>query len=181
VGFGLGFLSGYLEARGERPIPESNRLMICLGAGGVVAGIVSTIGGNRRVARATRDQEREAKSFTPIADRSVVYVFRDSYIGHRLGVDLLVDAAMAGQTRGNTFYRLEVAPGEHMLTTHNPQDDSKNEQRFNAAAGSMLFFEQSVKMGMTSSKVNLVPTEREAAMRRIRKCRLLISETKAEA
>jgi hypothetical protein len=176
VSFALGFLSGYLEARGERPISPSSRLMMALGAGGVVAAIVSTIGGNRRVAQATREQAKAAKSFTPIADRGVVYVFRDSFIGHRLGINVLLDAAMIGQTRGNTFYRLEVAPGDHVLASHNPQNDSKNEQRFHAAAGAMLFFEQTVKMGMTASSVNLVATDRAPATRRIQKCRLLLPE-----
>src|SRR5690348_14653153 len=78
MGAALGFLSAYLETHGEQAIPETNRLMMSLGAAGVVSSIVAVRGGNRRVLRAAATEEADAKRCAPVADRATVYVFRDA-------------------------------------------------------------------------------------------------------
>lgn len=170
MGFGLALLSAYLEAHGERAIPETNRLMMVVSMSGVAASIAAARGLNRRVSRATAGEEAEAKRCAPVAGQATVYVFRDAFIGKVAGLDVLLDGAPVGQTRGKTFYRLQLPPGEHLVISRNPRDNSRHEQRVRAEAGSLLFLEQQVRFGM---KHALVPTEQAAAMPRIQRCRLL--------
>jgi len=174
MGFGLALLSAALERRGERPIPEMTRLTMILGMSGIVASIAATRGANRRVARAAAEEEKEAKRYAPVADRATLYIFRDSFVGKVAGLDVLVDGNGIGQTRGKTFYRLHVAPGEHVLTSRNPQDNSQHEFRVRADAGSLLFLEQRVGFGLTSMRHEIVPIEQNSATSRIRRCRLLV-------
>jgi len=173
MGFGLALLSAFMVAHGEQPIPEMTRLTFILGMTGVVGSIAITRGANRRVSRAAATEEAEAKRCAPLAGRAVVYIFRDAYLGKVAGLDVLVDGKPVGQTRGKTFYRLDLAPGEHVLTSRNPQNGSLNEYRLSAGAGSLLFLEQRVRFGMTTFRHDIVPTEHAAATSRIQKCRLL--------
>jgi len=175
MGFGLGVLSAWLESRGERPIPTPTRLTMILGLSGVVVSIAGTRGGNRRIARAAPAEEAEAKRCSAVADRATVYVFRDAFVGKVAGLDVLVDGTPVGQTRGKTFYRLHLPPGEHLLTSRNPRDGSQHEHRVRADAGSLLFLEQQVSMGMTSLRHQIRPVEQSAAQSRIEKCRLLVA------
>jgi hypothetical protein len=175
MGFALGFLSAYLEARGERPIAPMNRMVMTLGMSGVVASIVTTRAANKRVSHAAAAEEKEAKSFAPAADRATVYVFRDATLGKVAGLDVLLDGTPVGQTRGKTFYRLQLPPGEHLLISRNPQDGSQHEHRLRGDAGSLHFLEQRVSFGMTSLRHQMVPTEAGSATSRIQRCRLLSS------
>jgi hypothetical protein len=174
MGFGLGLLSSYLESRGEQPIAAQTRLTLILGASGMVASIALARGGNRRVAHAAAAQEAEAKRCASAPDRATVYVFRDAYIGKVAGLDVLVDGAPVGQTRGKTFYRLELTPGEHVLTSRNPQNGSQHEYRLRADSGSLVFLEQRVRMGAMTMRHEIVPAEQAAAVSRIQRCRLLV-------
>jgi len=179
MGFALGLLSAYMETHGERPIPQSTRMMMILGMSGIVASIAGARGANRRVARAAATEEAEAKRCAPAAGRATVYVFRDAFLGKAAGLDVLLDGAPIGQTRGKTFYRLHLAPGEHLLTSRNPQDGSQHEHRLRADAGSLLFLEQRVSFGMTALRHEIVPIEQTSATSRIQRCRLLVSAPSA--
>jgi hypothetical protein len=179
MGFGLGLLSAYLEAHGERPIQQSTRLMMILGMTGMVASIAATRGANRRVSRAAATEEAEAKRCAPVADRATVYVFRDANIGKVAGLDVLLNGTAIGQTRGKTFYRLQLPPGEHLLTSRNPQDGSQHEHRLQAGAGSLVFLEQRVRFGMMTLRHDIVPAEQAKATSRIKRCRLLVSAPSA--
>ncbi len=174
MGFALGLLSAYLETHGERPIAEMTRLTMVLGVSGMVASIVATRGANRRVARAAAMEEKEAKRFAPVADQATVYVFRDAFVGKVAGLDVLLDGTPIGQTRGKTFYRLQIAPGEHVLTSRNPQNDSQSEYRLRADAGSLHFLEQRVSFGMMTMRHEILPVEQASATSRIKSCRLLV-------
>lgn len=175
MGFALALLSAYLVAHGEHAIPATTRLTMILGMSGVVAAISGTGGGNQRVAPAARSDEAAAKRCAPAADRATVYVFRDAFYGKLAGLDVLLDGAPVGQTRGRTFYRLELPPGDHLVVSRNPRDGSQHEQRVHAGSGSLVFLEQRVSMGATSMRHELVPAEQANAMKRIQGCRLLVS------
>jgi hypothetical protein len=176
MGFALAMLSASLEKRGERPIPQQTRLLMILGMSGVVASIVATRGANRRVARAAAAEEAEAKRYAPVADRATVYVFRDATVGKVAGLDVLLNGTAIGQTRGKTFYRLHLAPGEHLLTSRNPQNGTQHEHRLRADPGALHFLEQRVKFGMTALRHEIVPTEQTSATSRIKRCRLLSAD-----
>ena len=175
MGFGLALLSAYLETHGEHAIPQTTRWTMILGMSGLVASIAAARGANRRLSRAAATEEAEAKRCAPVAGRATVYVFRDAFYGKVAGLDLLLDGTPIGQTRGKTFYRLHLPPGEHLLTSRNPQDGSKHEHRVSADAGSLLFLEQRVSMGMMSLRHGIVPAEQASATSRIQRCRLLLS------
>jgi hypothetical protein len=95
--------------------------------------------------------------------------------GLRVPIIFAVDGTPIGQTRGRTFYRLRLTPGEHLLTSRNPQNGSQHEHRLRADAGSVQFLEQKVSAGLMGMRHELVPAEQVKGTSRIQKCRLLVT------
>jgi len=63
---------------------------------------------------AGKDLDRSAKSFNPPADKSFIYVMRNSYHGDwHMAVTL--DGNSVGTIRNKTFLLLEVLPGDHRI------------------------------------------------------------------
>ena len=174
ISVALGLLSGYLQAHGEHAIPLVQRLTMSLGAAVVLSAISTTLSSNRSQLRAPAAQDSNAKRFAPVAERTVVYLFRDAFVGKMLGLDIAIDGLALGQTRGKTFYRLELAPGEHVLSSINPQDNSRQEYRFTAAAGALMFLEQAVRLGGRALRHEIAPAAAAEAADRVRRCRMLL-------
>jgi len=173
LGFLLGMFSSFLVAHGQQAIPAGERLMMSVCAAGVLAAVSTFLSGNRAQAQASSEEDRLAKQFTPIAERAVVYVFRDAFYGKFLGLDVTLDGTTLGQTRGKTYFRLDLAPGEHVLVSHNPQNDSVTEHRFSVAACSISFLEHRVRLGGGALKHDFATVEAAAAAARVRRCRML--------
>lgn len=173
LGFLLGMFSAFLAAHGQQPIPAAERLMMSVSAAGVLAAVSTFLAGNRAQAQASSEEDRLAKQFTPVAERAIVYVFRDAFYGKFLGLDLALDGTALGQTRGKTYFRLDLAPGEHVLLSHNPQNDSVTEHRFSVAACSIGFLEHRVRLGGGALKHDFAAVDAAAAAARVRRCRLL--------
>jgi hypothetical protein len=173
LGFLLGMFSAFLVAHGQQAIPAAERLMMSVCAAGVLAAVSTFLGGNRAQAQASSEDDHLAKQFTPVAERAIVYVFRDAFYGKFLGLDVALDGTPLGQTRGKTYFRLDLMPGEHVLLSHNPQNGSATEHRFNVAACSISFLEHRVRLGGGALKHDFAVLEAAAGAGRVRRCRML--------
>jgi len=174
--FLLGLLSVYLQGHGEPPIDSVQSLGMSLGAALMVTSVVAGTVGNRRIQRAADSQDVEAKEFRALSGYAVVYVFRDAFVGRSLGVDLTLDTVPIGQTRGSTFYRLAMAPGEHRLVSREVSASRSFEYRFAAVAGSQIFLEHRFRWGALTARHDIVAVNAEMARGRIKRCRLLLPE-----
>jgi len=174
--FLLGLFSVYLQGQGEPPIDSAQSLGMSLGAALMVTSVVAGTVANRRIQRATDSQDVEAKAFRALSGYAVVYVFRDAFVGRSLGVDLTLDATPIGQTRGGTFYRLAMAPGEHRLVSRDVRASRCFEYRFAAVAGSQIFLEHRFRWGALTARHDLVAVNAESGRARVQRCRLLLPE-----
>jgi hypothetical protein len=59
-------------------------------------------------------REAEAKQFTPITDKAVIYLVRPGS-GAVYSAPVMLDDAIMGSTYPGTFFRWEVAPGRHRI------------------------------------------------------------------
>jgi hypothetical protein len=96
---------------------------------------------SKGVRKASAADSQSAQQFMPMQDKAVVYVYRNQYVGKFLGLDLVVDGAVVGQTRGHCFYRLELVPGTHTLS-----GDARcnGPISLSLGAGQVLFIEQTL-------------------------------------
>jgi hypothetical protein len=174
VSAGLGFLDGLIRARtGGEGVSATARLAISVSLAVVVTVIISALSGNKALALASAADSQRALGFASDPQRAVVYLFRDAFVGKLVGIDVLVDGKPIAQTRGKTFLRLELEPGQHVLTSSTPSQGTSVELSLNIAAGSVSYVEQSIKMGAAKSAPAMTLKDESESQARIRRCRLL--------
>jgi hypothetical protein len=173
ISFAIGMLDGAIVARGGKPFDWTMRVGVGTALGAVALFITAALAGNKQVRLASPAEDKRAKGFAPDAGRGVVYVFRDAFVGKLVGIDLLVDGQPAAQTRGKTFVRLELAPGDHTLKSVHAAGGTPVHLPIALAAGSIAYVEQGVRMGAMEASVTLTLKGEAEGQKRIRKCRLL--------
>jgi TM2 domain-containing membrane protein YozV len=127
---------------------------------------------NKSVSKATPEQQSQALKFLPVPGRAVVYLYRKQYVGMLMGMDVVLNGQLIGQTRGYCFYRLELAPGHYTLS-----GDKKcvGELSFEAKDGQAIYIEKEITMGAMSGGYRYVLTNNIAqAQEKIRGCKLYL-------
>ncbi len=82
--------------------------MLVLIAGSLLAGCAS-------VPMMPETADREAKLFQPIADKSLIYLYRDELLGAGEPITVSLDGRAEGQTASRTYFLWVVSPGAHRI------------------------------------------------------------------
>ncbi len=128
----------------------------------VVVGVVvyRNLQTNRKVADATPEQRAEALKFTPSADKAVLYVFRNQFVGRAVGVNVLIDGREVAQIKSPRFIRVLLTPGAHTIAgytgTNKPPGVDEGET-LNAVAGEVLIAKCEVQPQMVGAVVKFIP------------------------
>lgn len=101
------------------------------------------------VPMASTSADAQAKTFTPIPDKAVLYVYRNETMGAAIKMPLLVDGASVGDSAAHTYVRKELAPGQHTITSKTEKDSTLT---IDMIAGKIYYVWQEVKMGMFSAR-----------------------------
>lgn len=127
---------------------------------------------NKTTRTATPAEKQAALQFAPTPGKGVIYVYRKQLVGLLVGLDVLLDGKVIGQTRGLRFYRLEVEPGPHHLG-----GDKKCPQplELTVADGEVAYVEQEIVMGMVKGGYRYTRiTNPPQAQQAIYSCKLLL-------
>ena len=128
---------------------------------------------NRATRVATPQQKQAALQFLPLADKGVIYVYRKQLVGLLVGLDVMLDGKQIGQTRGLRFYRLELAPGTHVLAGDRKCPEPLT---FQIAAGEVLYIEQELVMGLVKGSYRYRQvTDLSQAQQAVYSCKLLLA------
>lgn len=150
--------------------------LIVIVVGGCLAlslvAIALNLAGNRRVVRASQGARGAALAAPPPPGCAAVFVFRDQAYGRAKGTDIAVDGAAVGQLRGRTFYRLDLAAGEHVLATSVPNGRTA-ELRLTVHDAQPVYVRDRLKMGAVSVRSTLELTDATAGAPAVRRCDLL--------
>lgn len=115
--------------------------VVLLGLAGYVIYILAVK--NKAMPTASAEEKQHALQFNPVAGKGVLYLYRAQTVGLLAGLDVNLDGRNIGQTRGYSFFRIELEPGQHSLS------GASNSQplTFDIAAGQVLYIEQQILMG----------------------------------
>ena len=83
----------------------------------------------------------QAKRFQTLPDKSVVYLYRDSPDFSDVPATFMLDGHQQGTTYQGTYYRLEIAPGRHLIAGF-AADGGR--MVFDTRPGGLYFIRQSV-------------------------------------
>jgi len=138
---------------------------------------------NRKVADATPEQRAEALKFAPVAGKTVLYVFRNQFVGRAVGINILIDGREVAQIKSPRFTRITVNPGAHRIagytgTNKKPGDDEG--LVFDANPGDVLVAKCEVEAQMVGVTVKFTPLSVDAARGDVQKIAKMVMPDIAE-
>jgi hypothetical protein len=171
--FALALLNTYAARHGGHPMPGESITTISMVVAGLALFVVHQRRRNTRLVYAEAAVEADAKTYAAVADRAVVYVFRDAFFARLVGFQLEVDGTAVGQTRGKTFFRLELAPGVRRFASTSALDGSRSETPLTLYPGQMCFLEHNIAFAAKGPNHSLLQVNSTAAKPRVTACRML--------
>ena len=131
--------------------------------------LLATLGGCTSTPQATAENDAAAKQYVTHPGYAALYVFRDVFHNYRDLDDsvLYVNGRVIGTTLAGTYYRIDVEPGEHVLSGHG-QDQGNLKVR--VAAEEIAF----VRLSMAGGVSQFWRVAPEAAKREIARCCVLM-------
>jgi hypothetical protein len=122
---------------------------------------------NQKIIKAGDTEKEAALRFEAEPNSGVIYVYRNQYTGFLVGMNVMLDSASIGQTRGFCFYRLVVTPGTHVIGGDKRCQASVS---IDIAAGQIAYVEQEIVMSATKGgyqfKIAEDIAKAQAAMRK---------------
>lgn len=138
--------------------------------------IACLVSGCASVNKAGRDASTQAKTFAPITDKAVVYIYRDEILGAAIKLHVSVDGVAVGDTGPKSFLQLALPPGPHTITSRGEKTASLS---LDTQAGQTYYVWQEVKMGMWSANSMLHKVDTAKGQDGVRECELLQTDAPA--
>jgi hypothetical protein len=138
-------------------------------AGALVSALV--ISGCASVPMASKEADAAHKTFAPPpAEKSALYIYRNSFVGQALKKTLRVDGTVIGETANKVYFYKEITPGEHTIATESEFSD--NTVTFTAEPGKTYFAEQYIKLGAFVGGAGIRMVDDETGKKNVNECSL---------
>jgi hypothetical protein len=111
-----------------------------------------------------------AKQMLPAEGKAVIYLFRNSPPSAGWTIAVTLDGKEMGVTGGQTYFRWEVSPGEHMIIS---KTHTWSGLMVNAEPGHMYYVWQDIGIGFFVPTSQLKFVDRVTAELNLRSCYLL--------
>jgi hypothetical protein len=115
------------------------------------------------------NMDSEAKTFTPVPDKSVLYIVRDTSMGAAISIPVLVDGKLVGSTVAHSYFRVIVVPGNHDLWAKASYDAKMS---IATEAGKIYYIDQSPRMGVFYAGAGLKQLSEEDGKEQVNDCKL---------
>lgn len=139
----------------------------------ILVAIVGLVG-CAKTSKAPSERSEAAKSFEPVADAGVVYVYRRGRaVGAAGAFQIQVNGKEAGGTGPGTFFRWELKPGSYVISASSGESSAAAELK--VEAGKLYFVEQNQRMGLSASRLHLDVRDEATGMKEVQGLKLLIS------
>jgi len=119
------------------------------------ASIALLLSGCATVQLAPKEQTEQAKNFAPPSEgKAGIYVYRDSFWGRAVKIDIWIDEECIGRSAKDVFFYEEVE-GNKKHTVKTPSEFSPNSVTLYTEAGKNYFVRQYIRMGVFSAQSDL--------------------------
>lgn len=139
----------------------------------IASGVLSMallMSGCASVPMASTSADAQAKTFAPVPDKAVLYIYRNETMGAAIKMPLLVDGMSVGDTAAHTYVRKELPPGEHTITSKTEKDATLT---IDMLAGKIYYVWQEVKMGMFAARSALHQVDAEKGQKGVEESKLI--------
>ncbi len=115
------------------------------------------------------DADAQLKTFSaPPADKSGLYIYRDSFVGQALKKSLTVDGELIGETAKGVYFHRFLAPGKHVISTESEFSD--NAITLVTEPGKNYYLRQYIRLGVFVGGANLKLMSEEQAQQALKSC-----------
>ncbi|MAG65962.1 DUF2846 domain-containing protein [Pseudomonas sp.] len=135
----------------------------------LVAAAMAT--GCASINKAPSAMNTEAKQFNTHPDYAQVYVYRNETFGAALSMPVSVDGRQAGTTGPKSFFRFQLEPGQHTISSQN----GASSLLLNTEANRNYFVWQEVKMGLVSGGSKLQVVSEQQGRAGVQQCTMIKS------
>ena len=111
-----------------------------------------------------------AKQLQPVADKAVIFLFRNEAPSAPWALRVTLDGKEMGDTSAMSYFRWTVEPGEHMIVSYS---ENAPGLLIKAEAGRIYYVWQEVNMGFFQPRTELHLVDRMTAEIALRSCYLL--------
>jgi hypothetical protein len=116
-------------------------------------------------------EDAAAKEFVPKASEANIYVVRkDEFAGSAVALEVKLDGTTMGSLAPGTFLLIEVEPGEHIVSSHTPENQAVCP--VDTVAGENYYFELSPEWGWMSARCSLELLDEETGRELVMKASL---------
>ncbi|SCK25652.1 DUF2846 domain-containing protein [Vogesella sp. LIG4] len=115
--------------------------------------------------------DAQLKTFaSPPADKSGIYIYRNSFVGQALKKDLHLNGERVGETANKVYFYRQVNPGKQTLSTESEFSDNSIE--LITSGGKNYFVEQYIRMGVFVGGANLKQVDDEEGKKNVLESKL---------
>lgn len=118
---------------------------------------------------APNNKDKVAKQFETVKDKAVIYVFRNKS-GMETKMPVKINGHEVAKTRSHTFFRVEVNPGEHEISS---DEGIFSSITINTVPGENYFILQEVVQSANKTGSNFLQVTDLEGKRSIKDCRLI--------
>ncbi|HEU4670088.1 MAG TPA: DUF2846 domain-containing protein [Dyella sp.] len=139
----------------------------------IASGVLSMVllmSGCASVPMASTSADAQARTFMPVPDKAVLYIYRNETMGAAIKMPLLVDGMSVGDTAAHTCVPKELPPGEHTITSKTEKDATLT---IDMLAGKICYVWQEVKMGMFAARSALHQVDAEKGQKGVEESKLI--------
>lgn len=119
---------------------------------------------------ASSTDDLEAKQFTPVQNKSVIYIYRNEIFGGAVGMDISFNGQEMGGTTANKFLRIVAKPGDHLIAS---RAENRDVLKLKSEAGKIYYVWQEAKMGVLSARTKLSLVSDQVGQRGVMQCDLV--------
>ena len=123
------------------------------------------------VPMASAADDARMKQWRPMPENSVIYLYRNEFVGAAVHMEVDLDGRRAGSTVAHSYMAWEVPAGHHVLVSHAENDTALD---LDTLPGQRYFVWQQVHLGIIMARSQLVPVPEVTGMGAIQGCGLVL-------
>jgi hypothetical protein len=148
------------------------RVLICALA--LSLGACASLPEGAQPLKASADLDKNAKQFPTKADKAMVYIYRNNFVGRALPLVITLNDKVVGGLPGYSYFAMELPPGNYSVKS---KMETETEVKLDAKAGQSYYLWLDLSMGVWSGRPSLyVKTDQEAQKAIKEECELAIPQ-----
>lgn len=132
--------------------------------------VLFELAGCASVPTASTELDTQAKDFSPLPGKAILYVYRNESYGAAVPMTVVVNGKSLGQTAAQTFFRLNVLPGKYSIESH---AENVSTITLSAESGKTYFVWQEVKMGFWMARTLVQQVDEKTGRAGVKESKLI--------